>query len=100
MGFLRCVIKKTIWGNGGVGVWGECVYYSCLGVCVCFNGDYYHDHHHHQYSHSWIELNVRGSAHGLGEGAIFTEASLYCSSLFVCYCLYFNVSLCARASVI
>ena len=93
-------------------MWGECVYYSCLGVfvcvcvrvcvcvCVCFNGDYYHDHHHHQYSRSWIELNVRGSAHGLGEGAIFTEASLYCSSLFVCYCLYFNVSLCARASVI
>ena len=75
---------------GGVGV-----IYSCLRgfvcVCVCFNGDYHHHHRHHQYSCSGIELNVRGSAHGLGEGGVFTEASFYCSFLFVCYCLYFSV---------
>ena len=61
-------------------------------MCVCFNGYYHHHHHHHhQYSCSGIELSVRGSAHGLGEGDVFTEASLYCSFLFVIVCILMSV---------
>ena len=103
-------------GGGGVGGWGFFGFFLLFksggGVCVClyvcvFCGVYHYHHrrrrhhhlhgrrHHHLYASSEIELNVRGSSHGLGQGVYLLRVLLF----FLCCCILVCECVCSRAVV-